>query len=504
MSVWGHVAALAVAGLVVWWLWLSVARFGRAAGAMVAGGFLIRAIVGAALFWTSSLKLPIARSLQVDDGLWFFALDAQTYLGHARQIVKDGLGAWLSVDAVYPSHAYVQILSAAIAAFGEASSVGLLVNLLAYLATCRLVLLIADQNHAAPAPRLVALAAVSFGPSMILWSFQPLKDTVFLFVLVGLIAAFSSWQAAATRAAIDNRRRGLIFAACGMIGSTFVLAGIRWYVAAIAWAAAPVFFVLTAIRARAGWRSVLATACVFVLAVEAFRFGGGADIPLVVRKLIDIRTAPSSWRQPQQISNQLVATRYGFETTPGATTIRFRSRASRQSPLVAARQTPPVNREPVTSPARETGRPAETDATGDRVSPPAPEDRQPAAVMMWAAALAMLLPRGVAGFFGVQIEGGRGLWTFVDIDTLVFDAVLIFALTWCVRQVRQRSVPAPLFLWLFVVLATTTALMTYTINNFGTLFRLRLMIYGLIALLPLTARGGAPAPSQTALRNKAP
>lgn len=103
---------------------------------------------------------------------------------------------------------------------------------------------------------------------------------------------------------------------------------------------------------------------------------------------------------------------------------------------------------------------------------------------------ATFLPRFVAQSVGLmRVGGGRGLWLFVDFDTLVFDAVVIFAVIWLVRSRGRLNGLAVMVLLVFVL---TAGPMIYVVNNFGTLFRLRDMLYVLAALLPVTiAREGA-------------
>src|SRR6476469_7471620 len=54
---------------------------------IVAAGLVIRALGGQLLFWISWLRLPVARSLQIGDGLWFFAFDGRAYLSFARELL---------------------------------------------------------------------------------------------------------------------------------------------------------------------------------------------------------------------------------------------------------------------------------------------------------------------------------------------------------------------------------------------------------------------------------
>jgi hypothetical protein len=98
----------------------------------------------------------------------------------------------------------------------------------------------------------------------------------------------------------------------------------------------------------------------------------------------------------------------------------------------------------------------------------------------------MFIPKVLAQALGlVRIGGGRGFWFFVEIDTLVFDAVVLFALIFCARAVRTYARVTPLFISLLLTFLLTAAPMMYAVANFGTLFRLRQMVYVIAAILPL-------------------
>jgi hypothetical protein len=100
---------------------------------------------------------------------------------------------------------------------------------------------------------------------------------------------------------------------------------------------------------------------------------------------------------------------------------------------------------------------------------------------------AMFIPKTLAQALGlIRIGGGRGFWFFVDIDTLVFDLVVLFAFVYCVRALRSHARVTPLFILLLLVFLLTAGPLMYTVTNFGTLFRLRVMDYLIAALLPLT------------------
>ena len=102
----------------------------------------------------------------------------------------------------------------------------------------------------------------------------------------------------------------------------------------------------------------------------------------------------------------------------------------------------------------------------------------------------MFLPRILAESLGIiRVGGGRGLWLFAEIDTIVFDLVLLYAIVHCTRSLRRgRARMTATFVLCCVALLMTAGPMLYTVNNFGTLFRLRLMVYYLAAILPITLR----------------
>jgi len=421
-----HIALTAAACWGVWRLWLR--WFGdadRRVSLIVAGGFVLRALAAQALFWISYLRLPIGRSLQLGDGFWFFALDGQWYLGFANGLVHRGVNAVLFSASIYPSHIFVQLLAAAVAAFGGVASVAILLNCTAYLATCAIVIRLRPR-----APRnvtLIALAAVAFGPGTILWSLQPLKDTVFQLLIAAATAAFACWQEVWRG---DVRIARVIATAMAMLVLTFALAGIRWYFAVILWAASFVFFLLVAFSARRKAWALVAGAILFVLLAQTARFGGASDVPKPVLRILDARPAVSE-------TTRYVSRRRGkFEAQPGATTI------VPAAPTVGSR--------------------------------------------MISGLAAAFVPRAIAQSLGlVRIGGGRSFWLFAELDTLAFDFALLFAI---VHAARRRAHLTPLFVLLVIIFVTMGVPLCYTVNNFGTLIRLRQMLYFLAAMLPLTLR----------------
>ena len=105
-----------------------------------------------------------------------------------------------------------------------------------------------------------------------------------------------------------------------------------------------------------------------------------------------------------------------------------------------------------------------------------------------AGAAALVFPSGLGERLDLfEIGGGSGLLWFTEIDTLIFDAVLIFAL-WAVYAAHAALAWRFPLTWL--VLLTILILLpplVYTISNFGTLFRLREIIYLGLLLIPIGA-----------------
>jgi hypothetical protein len=111
--------------------------------------------------------------------------------------------------------------------------------------------------------------------------------------------------------------------------------------------------------------------------------------------------------------------------------------------------------------------------------------RTPQRVVTGLAALT--LPRFVCEALRIAtIGGGRGMWPFVEVDTLAFDALLIAA----AAAVARRRGPRPPAFWFALLL---TAMLTYAlasvVSNFGTLFRHREMVRIGLALVLTLARG---------------
>ncbi|HEX6087804.1 MAG TPA: hypothetical protein VF266_24950 [Thermoanaerobaculia bacterium] len=113
---------------------------------------------------------------------------------------------------------------------------------------------------------------------------------------------------------------------------------------------------------------------------------------------------------------------------------------------------------------------------------------------------ALLLPRKVAAALGlVSIGGGRGLMWFVDLDTILFNAVMIAFATVFFIGLRRGAWRDPFLWYLVVATVVITSALAYTVSNFGTLFRHRQMVVATLALIGIAA--ARPRPEATAVRS---
>jgi hypothetical protein len=469
---------LAAAGCVgLWRLWLACSGSGKVR-LIIAAGFLIRALLGQALYWISFLRLPIARSLQLGNGFWFFAADGPGYLDYALTLIESGPKAMLFVSNDVMSHLYTQAFAFFVAAFGVVGSVAILFNCAAYLATCAIIQRIGSRDSLLNLPRLVALAAITFGPGTILWSLQPLKDTFFLLLIVAMIGTCYRWQELWR---VPPRTWPLLGCAAAMLFVIYEVGGTRWYFAMIVLAAWPVFLAMTTLHARPRrLPALLGGTFLLLLLTQAFRLGAGADMPEQFQLLLTPRLlhAKNRLKPVAGVPRLIVQSRSAFENTRGATMILPGPALSPLPGSISTSNTP-SSAVRIFSPVRHgEGLPIES--------------KKDARFRLHLETLvtgftAMFIPKTLAEAIGlVRIGGGRGFWFFVEIDTLVFDAVVLFALIFCARALRSCARVTPLFILLLLTFVMTATPMMYTVSNFGTLFRLRQMVYVVAAILPLT------------------
>ncbi|HXA19062.1 MAG TPA: hypothetical protein VN380_18870 [Thermoanaerobaculia bacterium] len=246
------------------------------------------------------------------------------------------------------------------------------------------------------------------------------------------------------------------------------------------------------------------------------------SVPNIVRETPEHREAPTGASAPLLIASLIPAPNVVAAPAPGPSQFEPRPAARNAvaavgpppSPRLAQATTPRPERS--AAPLRQSVQPAPSspvrNVTSAAAPPPLPRPVNPlplapgvipqplpATVLpvspiarILAGTAAMVLPHSLGQWLGiVDVRGGRSLWLFVEIDTIVFDMVLAFAIFSMAAAVRRRTLGAPVF-WLALLVTGTIGLtLVYTVSNFGTLFRHRDMLLVGLVLLPLAA--AAPA-----------
>ena len=574
---------------------------------IVAAGFLARAFLGQALFWISWTHLPILRSAQTGDGYWVFAQDAARYFPQAVAVTEKGLRGIVFYDGGSTSASYIRLLACLITLLGSSTSVGLLLNLFCFLGT---VALLVRWSRAQPQARTtvsVAIAAISLSPSLVLWSLQPLKDSLFQLLFVAFVATCATWQRAwLSEGAWRTRASAGALLAVVLV----VLAGIRWYFAGVLVAATSPFLLIVAFTARERKGISFGVAAVMiVILTQIVVLGAGTNMPRGLLALLTLRSASVSQAVHSTFA-EIEQVRGRFESTPARTTIESGRRLPADTTSPAATTTvepvppPPVISPPPASlpvPARQftdadattiralldelaaawnrcdvaramdlywrspeleivdttnvvrgweraaelyggacrslsgvrrtglrlagagdmaslSGRWDFTTASGyeqTRVftmtmrrlpngewkvvrevfpSPPitvgsaGPSRVASREERLFVDAAAFVIPRGLGERLGLfEIGGGRGLLWFADIDTLIFDLALIFALRAVFAARAALPWRNPLTWLVLLTMLIVVVPLVYSVSNFGTLFRLREMIYLGLLLIAIAA-----------------
>ena len=475
------------AGVGMFWLWRLAAPSERWLRYVVVAGFLGRAIIGQALFWISWARLPIARGMQLGNGLWTFAIDALIYGPFASWAAEHGLWSIITFARSAPSVMYIQLLGSAYWLFGIVTSVGLLLNLFCYLGMIALLVHWPVKTPAARNAAAIVIAAISLSPAFVLWSLQPLKDTFFQFLVVAFVASCAWWQRAWSMPDRTASRIGI-----GLLLSVllYALAGIRWYFAFALIIAASLFLFLTAFRTAA--RPIVAFSAAIVLAVVFCRVLVAAAAPYMPPQLIAVM-APSTTlgtipQLPVALIGRIDSARDGFQRTGGKTAI-----VDSSTPAAAA---PVVTVDPRHAPLAVASRKGE--AAQPTAKPSAQPTTEPTAQSksrtsrLFTGVAATVLPRTIGEPLRLfHIAGGRGMLWFTELDTLIFDLSLLLAIAAVALRFRA-SLRSPLT-WLVVVLTVLVGgPLVYSITNYGTLFRLREMIYLGLLFTPLAVATAAP------------
>jgi hypothetical protein len=327
---------LLVAGYALYRLWRDYRSTDRWINIGIAAGFLARAVIGQLMFWISYARLPVARQLQMGDGLWFFARDALEYFPVATKLARSGVVAIINYPTSGASVAFVKVLAAAVLLLGSVTSVALLLNLFCYLGTMAVIVRWSERETRARTAAALAICAIVLSPAFFLWSLQPLKDTFFQFIVIAFIGACAAWQRTWTSSPV--RMPMAVFAAAAMTVTLMAISGVRWYFAFALFLAAIVFLLLIA-SLSSGRKAVAfsATALLLILLSRAMLVGGGPYVPAVIVNALTPSTALAEVRElPSQMIAHLNRARDGFERSGGATSIH---QGGNMSKLDAALQT---------------------------------------------------------------------------------------------------------------------------------------------------------------------
>jgi len=477
-----HFLLLPAAGYALFRLWRATRSEQRLVNVVIAIGFIGRAVAAQVLFWIAYLQLPFAQHLQVGDGIWFFARDALIYVPAASVLARSGIGAIVAYNTGNASVAFVKTLASFVVLFGDVSSVAVLLNLFCYLGTMAVIVHWSRREPRARLGAAVAICAISLSPAVFLWSLQPLKDTFFQFIVVAFIGACAAWQRLWDAPPI--RPRNLALPAAAMIVTLAAISGVRWYFAFALFLATNFFVLLVALTTAARKRVAFAASFVLlVLLSRAFLLGAGPYVPVVVRNILVPWAPVGSDGMPRSLFLRMNLAREGFEKTGGNTAIRLGAKTAGIDRKLHAVPPPAPPPTPLTQPiARHEGTPNDEPTAAAAPSAQLPKS---APVRLLTGTASFVVPRSLGERLGLfRIGGGQGMFWFTELDTLVFDAILLWALV-ALAMRFSASWRNPM-VWFLALLTLLVALpLAYTVTNYGTLFRLRAMVYVALAVIPI-------------------
>ena len=448
-----------VAGALVVLICRWIARTDATAGLIVSAGLLLRLALAVSLFWVSYLELPFASSLQMGAGFWQIAPDARFYYFAAVDAAERGLG---TVEPWSASPLYVKMLALWMRLVGMSPASGLLLNALSYAGLAAIVTAIASRHPTPSSQRAARLshAALAASPALLIFGSQNVKDQFFTFLIGALCASAFVWLAPVA----DGRRPRMAPALGGvfvLVGTVYMMAGIRAYVAFLAlWIVGGVllFFAVHRPRHVAVKQAALAAVMVALLWIP-FKFGAGYYYPFYADQVAGLLGISLAHSTPISAVTQA---REGFVFAGGNTNI-----------------VPRFGHHP-----------------GAGLWQRLVDD----SVKLAVGLSAMFVPISILQWTGVvEVAGGRGLLFVTDVDTLFLDASLVAVAVFMLRYWKPLQPNRPYVLFVAALGLIMMVLMAYVVTNFGTLFRLRLMPATLFWLLPLavSTASGSLRPAQS-------
>jgi len=413
------------------------------AGPVVAAGLAGRAALGCLLFFVSYLDLPLLQSLHTGDGFWNLAPDARLYFDAAIDGVRNG--PW-TIPQHVPSPNFVAALSAWMWLVGVSPAAGALLNICAYLLTCWVLARILRHDQAAA---LIGITAFTFSPALVVFGSQSLKDGFFAGVVACICAG--AWRLMAPAATARPWKAGGIAAAVVILLGLFVVAGIRTYYALFLWGALTIVLLGNAAMAGSRGRGLrLATAVLFsALAWTVLAAGAGARYDALVSQFVS-RSGDSSGEVAVAAVGAFDGARDRFIASGGNTNIGGQAgHGVTRRALAIAR-----------------------------------------GLLLVFVPATLLSAAGLVHFRG----GAGGAVALADLDTLyvVLSLLAVLLLAW--RRWRARELALPYALFILLVAVPTALGLAYVVTNFGTLFRLRLLVsvpFWMLVLAAARPAGGA-------------
>jgi len=473
---------------------------------------------------------------------------ALEYFPTAAALAHSGLRAIIEYPTSAASTGFVKVLALTVLLFGAVGSVALVLNLFCYLGTMVIIVRWGEREPRARLASAIAIAALSLSPACFLWSLQPLKDTFFQFIVIAFIAACAAWQrtwavaGAPLREALWSGTTMVVtllaIAAVRWYFAFALLAAMTMFL----------FFVAMMFGGRKVIAFSSGAVLLVLLSRAFLFGGGAYVPPAIKRALSPSTAIMEIIHLPSSILAYVETTRAGFDLVGGRTSIRLGPRfgtadhapaanedSSKEASVPPASVTPEVaviRGAPAAKPEPQPSNKAARAVAAPKPSPAAPviaEKTIPTAAVrpaetgtapiptttnavqrgakrraaaaraaarpgmarevivgrLVSGVAAVVLPRSLGEHLGLfHIGGGQGMFWFTEIDTILFDFIILCAAIAVVSQ-GLLSWRNPL-LWLLGVITVLAGVpLGYIITNYGTLFRLRATVFVALALIPL-------------------
>ncbi|HEX7830496.1 MAG TPA: hypothetical protein VF787_12620, partial [Thermoanaerobaculia bacterium] len=396
-------------------------------------------------------------------------------------------------------------------------AISILLNVAVYLGMSLLIVRWAARYKVPANVTALPLFAVGYLPSWILWALQPLKDAYFCFLIVLFAFAVDSFVRAWKRPA-GKRAASIIGNGLLVLFTTHLLAGVRWYYAAMAIVAA--FLVcLTILFVRQGGRELALRVCVLLVfafaMTQIFVLSAGPYCPTPIATMMQpwklkhveepvgvrgvVNVVEESRRNLDRYTSAGTVIRSGHRTEDTPAPVKIASSRS-NTPALATKSSSPATSAIVTTTQAtltNTTAPVAKEVVKRPLNPFADDALAVAATglprtpkqRLITGTAALLLPRSIAVRLElVSIGGGRGMMWFAELDTILFDIVILAVIGIVLVSLRRGAWRDP-FVWYLIVMTTAIAgAIAYTISNYGTLLRHRGMLVATAVLLAVAVR----------------